>query len=286
MPTSIQPQEPRVATLGPDSLAWKHAGDRLQLLLAGTTLVLQVAHPVVGAGVGDHSVFKKDPWGRLQRTTEWGLRLLYGGPEEAVRAGRDLRAMHRTIRGTDHRGRRYDALDPEAYTWVHMTSFASMVMAQRHFGERPFTAAEERRLYGEWLQQGRVLGIRDADMPADLPAFRLYFDEMVVHRLEPTEIAHHLLEVSMRRAPIKPPPLRGLPTPVWERAYGSAGGLAKLVTVATLPPALRARLGLSFDTEAERRFRRFKRAVRLCLPAVPARLRYMPPAYSALAASS
>ena len=39
--------------LGPDSLAWKHAGDNLQLLMAGTTLLLQVSHPVVGAGVGD-----------------------------------------------------------------------------------------------------------------------------------------------------------------------------------------------------------------------------------------
>jgi uncharacterized protein (DUF2236 family) len=282
MTASTPLDESPVVPLGPDSLVWKHAGDRLQLLLAGTTLVLQVAHPVVGAGVGDHSVFRKDPWGRLQRTTEWGLRLLYGGPEDAIRAGRDLRAMHRRIRGTDAEGRRYDALDPEAYAWVHMTSFFAMVTTQRHFGEQPFTDQEERRLYGEWLRQGRVLGIRDHDMPADLGRFRRYFDEMVVERLEATEIAHHLLEVSMRRAPIKPPPLRNLPTPIWDLAYGSAGGTAKLVTAATLPPALRGRLGLRWDADRQRRFRRFRRIVKLGLPLVPARLRYMPPAYAAL----
>lgn len=83
----LQPGETTAATaivpeaLEPQSLAWKHAGDNLQLLMAGTTRILQVAHPVVGVGVEQHSVFKTDPWGRLQRTTEWGLRLLYGGSD-------------------------------------------------------------------------------------------------------------------------------------------------------------------------------------------------------------
>lgn len=81
--------------LGPQSLAWKHAGDNLQLLMAGTTLILQVVHPVVGAGVEQRSVFNTDPWGRLQRTTEWGLR--------------------------------YFALDPETYAWVYMTTYYAMV---------------------------------------------------------------------------------------------------------------------------------------------------------------
>lgn len=91
-------------TLGPDSLAWTHAGDNLQLLMAGTTLLLQVSHPVVGAGVGDHSVFKEDPWGRLKRTTEWGLRLMYGGEQGSPQAGRDLRELHRNIKGADAKG--------------------------------------------------------------------------------------------------------------------------------------------------------------------------------------
>lgn len=51
----LQPGETSAATaivpeaLGPQSLALKHAGDNLQLLMAGTTLILQVAPPAAKA---------------------------------------------------------------------------------------------------------------------------------------------------------------------------------------------------------------------------------------------
>ncbi len=267
--------------LGPDSLAWQHAGDNLQLLMAGTTLVLQVAHPVVGAGVGDHSVFKKDPWGRLKRTTEWGLRLLYGGPVKAPIAGQALRDMHRNIKGQDDKGRRYFALDPEAYAWVHMTTYYAMVITQKYFADKPFTALEEIQLYEEWLQQGRVLGIRDADMPADVGAFREYFDNMVRNRLEDTDTARYLLDVSLSRVK-KPPQLKWLPTIIWDTAYATAGSFAKLACYATMPEALREKYGVAWDEKAQKRFRRMQRVVKASLPLLPDKLRYMLPAYEAL----
>lgn len=270
--------------LGPQSLAWKHAGDNLQLLMAGTTLLLQVSHPVVGAGVEQHSVFKTDPWGRLQRTTEWGLRLLYGGPEKAPQAGRELRDLHRGIKGTDDKGRRYFALDPEAYAWVHLTTYYAMVTTQCHFAERPFTAAEEAQLYQEWLQQGRVLGIRDEDMPQDLPVFWRYFDDMVQNRLEETSLARYLLDVSLKQAK-RPPDLKWLPEWLWNRLYRSAGSWATLATAATLPPVLRERLGVEWNAASAKRFRRLQRIVRWSLPVLPLKVRYAPPAVKSLAPS-
>ncbi|MGH8491896.1 MAG: oxygenase MpaB family protein [Moraxellaceae bacterium] len=273
--------KPLPKALGPDSLAWQHAGDNLQLLMAGTTLVLQVAHPVVGAGVGDHSVFKKDPWGRLKRTTEWGLRLLYGGPVKAPIAGQALRDMHRNIKGQDDKGRRYFALDPEAYTWVHMTSYYAMVITQKYFAARPFTAMEEIQLYEEWLQQGRILGIRDADMPADVGAFWEYFDNMVRNRLEDTDTARYLLDISLSKVK-KPPQLKLLPTVIWDAAYAAGGNFAKLACYATMPEALREKYGVVWDEKAQKRFRRMQRVVRASLPLLPDKIRYMLPAYEAL----
>ncbi|MEZ4326798.1 MAG: oxygenase MpaB family protein [Polyangiales bacterium] len=272
---------PVPVALGPESLAWRHAGDNLQLLMAGTTLVLQVSHPVVGAGVLQHSTFKTDPWGRLKRTTLWGLRLLYGGPEKAPKAGRELRELHRGIRGTDSKGRRYVALDPEAYAWVHLTTYYAMVTTQRLFGERPFTAEQEAQLYAEWLQQGRVLGIRDQDMPADVDAFAAYFDDMVQHRLEETELGRYLLDVSLSRVK-KPPQLRHVPNAAWNAFYGTLGSWAKLATYATMPEALRATYGVRWDAPKARRFRALQRVVKGSLPILPARVRYLPPAYEAL----
>lgn len=278
---SPEASKPVPTALGPDSLAWQHAGDNLQLLMAGTTLVLQVAHPVVGAGVGDHSVFKKDPWGRLKRTTEWGLRLLYGGPVKAPVAGQALRDMHRNIKGQDDKGRRYFALDPEAYAWVHMTTYYAMVITQKYFAEKPFTAQEEIQLYEEWLQQGRVLGIRDADMPADVAGFWDYFDNMVRNRLEDTDTARYLLDVSLNKVK-KPPQLKFFPTALWDALYASAGNWAKLASYATMPEALREKYGIVWDKKQEKRFRRLQRIVKMSLPLLPTKLRYLPPAYEAL----
>ena len=267
--------------LGPDSLAWKHAGDNLQLLMAGTTLILQVAHPVVGAGVEQHSVFKTDPWGRMQRTAEWGLRLLYSGPVKAPQAGQDLRDLHRNIKGTDDQGRRYFALDPEAYAWVHMTTYYTMVTTQRLFAEKPFTPAEEDQLYREWLQQGRVLGIRDADMPATVEEFWHYFNNMVETRLENTSLGRYLLEVTLSKAK-KPPNLRWMPDAIWRYLYRSFGNWARLSAIATMPQPLRETYGLVWDKPAEKRFRRLQRFVRLMLPLLPLKARYAPPAVKAM----
>ena len=41
------------------------ATDRRLIMVLPGSMVMQVAHPVVGAGVGEHSVFRTDPWGRL-----------------------------------------------------------------------------------------------------------------------------------------------------------------------------------------------------------------------------
>jgi uncharacterized protein (DUF2236 family) len=66
-------------------------GDRRVLLLAGRALLLQVMHPVVGAGVTRHSAYAADPVGRLRRTLSFVNAVVYGVPAaaeaQALRAG-------------------------------------------------------------------------------------------------------------------------------------------------------------------------------------------------------
>ncbi len=55
---------------------------------------------MVGAGVGEHSVYKTDPWGRLYRSLNSLMTQIYGS-ERAVAEGRRLQEVH-----TRHQGRR------------------------------------------------------------------------------------------------------------------------------------------------------------------------------------
>ena len=67
-------------------------------------LLLQVAHPTVGAGVRDYSDFERRPWNRLLRTIDYVTLLVYGGGDAAP-AGRRLRELHKRFKGTREDGR-------------------------------------------------------------------------------------------------------------------------------------------------------------------------------------
>ncbi|MER5381994.1 oxygenase MpaB family protein [Streptomyces sp. NPDC002688] len=265
------------APLAPGTILWEIAGDVRLLLSLPAALVLQVAHPAVGAGVDDHSVFRTDPWGRAERSLESLQLWVYGG-ERAIEEGRRLRRLHKTISGTDSRGRSYHALTPAYYAWVHATAYPVFLRAARYLS-RPLSPEDERRLYDEMLQLGAILGINERDMPGTPEEFWPYFDTMIQEELESTSVVQELLDP---RRPITPPPGSGTSTRLlWPLLRRPLGRLHVFVTVGLLPPAARDRLGVPWTPRDERRLRRFGAVVRTLVPLLPERLRYLPTARAA-----
>ncbi|QKW11251.1 DUF2236 domain-containing protein [Streptomyces sp. NA04227] len=260
------------APFGPDCLLWDLAGDIRNVLSLQAAFVLQVAHPGVGAGVDQHSVFRTDPWGRAARSLHSVQLWVYGG-SRAAEEGRRLRALHRTVTGTDARGRPYRALDPALYAWVHATAFPVFLRSCAYL-DRPLDEAGTRRLYAEHLRLGRVLGLDTADMPPTPEAYWVYFAEVVREELELTVVAQELLD------PARPvPPPDGAPAAVrllWPVLFPPLSRLRVLFTVGLLPPAAREALGLRWTDADERRLRRRAALVRLIVPHLPERLRFLP----------
>jgi uncharacterized protein (DUF2236 family) len=230
-------------------------------------------HPVIGAGVRDFSTFTTDPWGRLDRTLG-SLQLQLFGGTRAVDEARRLREMHKAIRGVGFSGQHYSALDPAAYAWVHLSNLDTLLAFHRWFA-RPLGIGEQQRLYAEWRQAGRVLGIRDAHMPVDLMAFRSYVSDMVSHTLEDNGTARELLH-SLRLDEIGPPPWRSLPEPLWRALRPLGRTLLHDTTVGTLPSALRQKLGLTWTTADHRRLRGVAILVRAGSMPVPDRVMQYP----------
>ncbi|MET9433844.1 oxygenase MpaB family protein [Streptomyces sp. NPDC006551] len=260
---------------------WSVAGDVRALLMLPAALTLQVAHPAVGAGVDEHSVFRTDPWGRGERSLRSALLWVYGG-EAAAEEGRRLRRLHRTIQGTDAHGRRYHALTPAHYAWVHATGFP-VYHHGLHYLHRPLSEAQERQLYAEWLQVGRILGIHDRDMPQTIEEFWPYYRTMLRDELEATVVVRELLDPAQ---PVPPPdrgplPLRILLRALWPVILPRLARFRSFVTVGLTPPDAREAIGLAWSDEQERRLRRFTRVVRLVVPVLPERLRYLPMAREA-----
>jgi uncharacterized protein (DUF2236 family) len=69
------------------------------LLGGGPAVLLQVAHPLVAAGVVYHSDYKNDLWQRLLRTLRALYLIVYGSKEEAESAGEAVRAVHAQVLG-------------------------------------------------------------------------------------------------------------------------------------------------------------------------------------------
>ncbi|MFF8277763.1 oxygenase MpaB family protein [Streptomyces lateritius] len=268
------PRDPAPPPVG--GVLWSVAGDLRGLLMLPAALTLQVAHPAVGAGVDAYSVFRTDPWGRGERSLRSALLWVYGG-EAAAEEGRRLRLLHRTIQGTDAHGRRYHALTPANYAWVHATGFPVYQHALRHL-HRPLTDAQERRLYAEWLQVGRVLGIHDRDMPQTIEEFWPYYRKMLADELEATVVVRELVDPGRTVPPPDrgPLPLRLLLRAVWPVVEPSLSRFRRFITVGLMPPDAREAIGLEWTDGQERALRRFARVVRTVVPALPERLRYLP----------
>ncbi|GGO37052.1 MULTISPECIES: oxygenase MpaB family protein [Streptomyces] len=265
----------------PDGILWDIAGEYRTLLALPAAMAMQVAHPAVGAGVDAHSVFRTDPWGRGERSLRSLQLWVYGG-EAAAAEGRRLRALHRDIRGTDTRGRDYHALTPANYAWVHATGFPVYRHSRVYLGQ-PFTPAQERQLYAEWLQVGRVLGLHDRDMPQSLEEFWPYYRRVLAEELEETEVVRDLVAVDRW----VPPPDRG-PRAVrlvlrvlWPVLLPGLARFRRFLTVGLMPADARAAIGLAWTPAQERRLRRFGRVVRWVSPRLPSRLRYAPLAHRA-----
>jgi uncharacterized protein (DUF2236 family) len=92
---------------------------------------MQVAHPVIAAGVSQHSEFGtsgSEAVARLRRTLRAMLALTFGDEAEAARAAATINAIHdrvhgEVVDGTPRypAGTRYSAHDPELLLWVHAT---------------------------------------------------------------------------------------------------------------------------------------------------------------------
>jgi uncharacterized protein (DUF2236 family) len=275
MPTRLSEPEARALTLGPDSMSWRYSSDLRLFLGSLSALLMQVAYPTVGSGVRDHSNFQREPWARLFRTIDWVNLTIYGGPD-AVEVSALLREMHKRIKGTNPDGSRYHALEPEAYAWVHATLIYSVVNAQRLFGSG-MRQDEVDRLYGEWLGLGRLLGLRDGDLPGDWTGFLAYFDGVITAKLGHNSTVDTVLKASAR--PARPESFPQWTDPVWRILRLPMAHVLTLTGLGTLPPALRERLGLRWTSRQERELKVIAAVSRALTRVLPKSLRINGPAY-------
>jgi uncharacterized protein (DUF2236 family) len=215
----------------PDPSVARRLNRELFLLLGGTAaLLMQVAHPQVAAGVEQHSDFRRDPLGRLRRTLNTTLAVVFAEPDVARAALRRIDRRHGPVRGVTADGQAYDARDPALLLWVQTTLvLTSLRLYEAVLG--PVTPADREAYWQETRPIAAALGIPDALQPATMPALERYERGMLTGGMHPDATSARVAQAVRR-------PLAWIPTPL----YWPSDALA----AALLPPELRAPLGLRY----------------------------------------
>ncbi len=169
---------PDSGLFGPDSVTWRVHGDPVLAVGGLRALVLQSLHPLAMAGVAQHSGFRSDPWGRLQRTAEYIGQISFDTTAEAERAAARVRGIHRKLTGTDPAtGAPFRIDDPDLLLWVHCCEVDSFLSTVRRAG-LPMTDADAERYLEEQVLAATLVGLNAAAVPASSADLADYFSSM------------------------------------------------------------------------------------------------------------
>ena len=244
----------------------------LLLGLAGMrALLMEVAHPLIAAGVANHSDFRKRPFKRLYRTMRLMSCITFGSRKAAGRAVQGIRQCHSSVKGKLRQpagchplGRAYNANDPQLKLWVLATLIDSSLCLYELF-VRPLSVAEKESYYQDSRRMGLLLGIASAKMPADYGSFAAYLQTMLsggtlVVGAPAQEVAAALLAGPVR---------------------GRIVRAASFVSIGLLPKDLRAAYGLSWNEARQRQLLKLAAICRRLRPWLPDLLCVNPQAWLA-----
>jgi uncharacterized protein (DUF2236 family) len=259
---------------GPGSLTWRVNREGVLLVGGGAALVLQVAHPLVAAGVAEHSNYREDPWGRLYRTLDLTTKIVFGSTEVAEEAAARIRHVHGRVHGVTRdpggrypAGTPYDARDPDLLMWVHATLVHTALDVYMRYVDA-LSIDEQRAYYEEQKLLGEQFGVPRDRQPATLDDFNEYFREMLASdRIAITDALRDVVDATLR------PDLPFVLRPVVEAA--------NIATVGLLPPRLRDELGLPWSPARRRLFGAGRTVLSALVPVLPRVMREFPPARSA-----
>lgn len=270
MSVALPVVSPAEGLYGADSLTRRiYAESAVVLLGWPRAILLQFAHPLVAAGVAQHSGFRQDPLRRFWHTLDATVAIVFGSAEQARAAVARVNAIHAGVTGRLHEtvgrfagGTPYRALDPQLLLWVFATVRQTDLLVYNRY-VAPLSAAERERYHQEGRPLASMLGIPDDLVPASHGALCRYVEatlasDTIAVGPAQRQLARDLLYPSLPGVP------RWLLEPV------------RAITVGLLPDKLRHGYGLALTPPRRALYQRSPTLVRALRRCLPQRLRHLP----------
>lgn len=263
-----------ITRAGAGSVTWRVNRERIVVAGWGRAILLQLAHPLVAAGVADHSTFRANPLAPVQRlhsTIGAMLSLTFGGEDEMVAAAAGINLIHDRVfgqassgAGAIPAGTPYSAHHPALLAWVHATLLESIPLVYERF-VGPLSREDRDRYCMEAALMEPLLDIPSGTLPRDTATLA----RSMRGRLESGEIAVSATARALGRDVLYP----RFSTLAWPAVRP-----VRLFTIGTLPPSLRDQYGFGWTPRDARALARWERGLRRAVRAMPGVARYWPTA--------
>lgn len=252
---------PEEGFFGPGTITWRVNRENALLLSGVSAALLQLGHPMVAAGVSDHSDFDADPSGRFQRTFAIVDNVVFGDVETAIEASLTVRKIHSWVNGElvedigpFEAGATYDANRPELLLWVWATLVDQALVAYETYVDE-LTAAEREQYYQEGKVFGQLMGVPADAFPETLTDFYENYERELEESVAVGSRGMELKETLFDQFTVLKP---------FYPFFGAA----------TMPEPCRQAFDLPWSTRRQRAFEQFSSTVKRLLPFLPARVRY------------
>ena len=241
-------------------------GERVSILGWGRAILLQFAHPLVAAGVREHSRFRGNPVApvaRLHGTIRAMLAFSFGSADRAAQAAAIINGIHDRVHGhlpyaagPFAAGTPYSAKDPQLLLWVHLTLLDSMTLAYDRF-VAPLDDATIAAYCQDSTRAASLIGIPPSSVPssrAELADAIRQYDRQLSVTDAARELAHAILT----------PPVTGRLPGFW---------LHRLTTIGLLPAPIRDAYDLPWSAKDEQALARWTARLRTYSRLAPSLLR-------------
>jgi uncharacterized protein (DUF2236 family) len=169
----------------PSSVFWRVNRELASGLAGPRAVLMQIAHPLIAAGVAEHSRFREHRFARLYRTSVAAAAITFGSRQFALRAVASINQIHGRVHGALQSqagvfpsGTPYNANDPELKLWVLSTITDSTLLVYDMFVS-PLSDEARRHYYRDSLIVAKLFDIPESLIPPTYSDFQHYMTAML-----------------------------------------------------------------------------------------------------------
>ncbi|MEB3069007.1 oxygenase MpaB family protein [[Mycobacterium] vasticus] len=224
---------------GPDSVTWRVWSYPTSLSIGfQRAVVIEELDPGLVASVDATQAIYDRPRTRYDRTLRYFAMVAFGESRTTAEAADMLVRIHSKAIGVDPvTGAHYDANDPAAQLWIHLTAWHSILYAYGKYGPGRLSADDEASYWADCAKAAELQTLDPADVPRTREGIQAYFERMRPLLVD-SDIARRAMAHLLRAEVILPPTL---PKLLWPAMLVVTAFLRR-GTLATMPRWMR-RLG-------------------------------------------